>query len=272
MQRRTFLEHFGRVSVGAALTNCKGASVDPDAPWPGQRQAAVSFTYDDGMASHLDAAVSDLAGAGLRGTFYLFVNHATVKQRVPEWRLLFQHGHEIGNHTMNHPCRSNGKLQTYDANSLEQLEIGAAEHWLNVNVGVDPNRTYAYPCGDMTLGPDPGREDTYLSVVRHNVFAARTTQGSPNTPDTVRQDPWRIHAQEFRQGGLSPFELYLNETLRINGWAVFLFHGIGPESPTNYLATPRTVHQALIDYVKQREAIFWIAPLRDVARHILPRI
>ncbi len=39
--------------------------------WPNGAAAAVSLTFDDNCASHLDTAVPMLDEFGLRGTFYL---------------------------------------------------------------------------------------------------------------------------------------------------------------------------------------------------------
>ena len=74
--------------------------------WPGGAEAAVVLTYDDGIDSHLDVALPDLQEAGLRGTFYVSGFSSSLRSRMAEWRRLAELGHEIGNHTLFHPCLS----------------------------------------------------------------------------------------------------------------------------------------------------------------------
>ncbi len=71
------------------------------------KRAALSLTYDDGMDCHLDLVGPSLEDHGFRGTFYTPVN-ATLMGRMDEWAALSQRGHELGNHTLFHPCRSYG--------------------------------------------------------------------------------------------------------------------------------------------------------------------
>ena len=72
-------------------------------PWNG-RQAAVVITYDDGYAQQLDNALPLLDSLGLKATFYLSAYFPAVKDRLPEWKQAALRGHELGNHTLYHPC------------------------------------------------------------------------------------------------------------------------------------------------------------------------
>ena len=56
--------------------------------FPGGRRAAVSLTYDDGIAEQLDHAIPDLEESGLRGTFYIptLQHPGSWHDRLPEWR------------------------------------------------------------------------------------------------------------------------------------------------------------------------------------------
>src|SRR3954470_638734 len=40
-------------------------------PWPGSARAAVSLTYDDGLASHIEVVGPALEKHHLRGTFFI---------------------------------------------------------------------------------------------------------------------------------------------------------------------------------------------------------
>jgi peptidoglycan/xylan/chitin deacetylase (PgdA/CDA1 family) len=218
------------------------------------------------MGSGLDQAIPDLESAGFRGTFYLPVNlHVLTRKRA--WRKAFWSGHEIGNHSVKHPCRGaehKRNLEAYTPVDIRK-EILSAAKWLNRNVGVDTYRTFAYPCGHVAIG-NPPDEDSYAAAVQTCHFAARLAGGGINDFAAVAKNPLRIksavigypHGQE-----VEPFIDYCEEAVQLGGWAVIVFHGIGD----NWLPTERVVHQKLIEYLHDKR--FWVAPVRDVARYIL---
>jgi sialate O-acetylesterase len=72
--------------------------------WPKGAKAAVVFTYDDGLDCHLDVAVPQLDEFGFKGTFYCTGNSQSLYNRTDEWRTIARNGHELGNHTLFHPC------------------------------------------------------------------------------------------------------------------------------------------------------------------------
>src|SRR5436190_17053286 len=84
----------------AALT-AQVAAVAHSADWPNGARAAIVLTYDDAVASQLDNAIPALDSAGLKGTFFL----SNVRQAdVERWKAAAASGHELANHTLNHPC------------------------------------------------------------------------------------------------------------------------------------------------------------------------
>src|SRR4030095_16078405 len=142
--------------------------------WPEGAQAAVSLSYDDGMDSGLDHAVPDLEKAGFRGTFYLATGYWRVKVRKADWRNAFLKGHEIGSHTVRHPCRGSNhrhNLETYTPKRIRK-EILVANAWLDRQIGQDNYRTLAYPCGHRAIG-NPPDEESFLAAVSACHFAAR---------------------------------------------------------------------------------------------------
>src|SRR4051812_46956355 len=72
--------------------------------WPGGKKAAIALTYDDALASQLDIAIPQLNSAGLKGTFFLTGNLG--QSAIPRWQQASKTGHELGNHTVYHPCLS----------------------------------------------------------------------------------------------------------------------------------------------------------------------
>ncbi|HXO75349.1 MAG TPA: glycosyl hydrolase family 8, partial [Puia sp.] len=68
------------------------------------KQCAVVLTYDDAIDIDLDNVLPELDSAGLKATFYLIGSSPVVKKRVKEWQKAAAEGHELGNHSLFHPC------------------------------------------------------------------------------------------------------------------------------------------------------------------------
>jgi hypothetical protein len=86
--------------------------------WPDGAKAAICLTYDDALDGHLDYAIPQLDSAGFKGTFYCTGNSPSLYSRMGEWRMAAKNGHELGNHTLFHPClgvKANGtELETIE--------------------------------------------------------------------------------------------------------------------------------------------------------------
>jgi peptidoglycan-N-acetylglucosamine deacetylase len=246
----------------------------PENYWLGNKQAAISLTYDDGYVSNLDNAIPQLEIAGFRGSFYLHINNPDVQNNIARWKQAFENGHEVGNHTMNHFCGARLLELT-----TEQLifEVGGAEQWLIDNIGYDGFRAFAYPCtyiraGDAFMGDGAvmpkNFSDTYYSVVKGTYMISTTGFGTIN--DDYEKFVGGTHdidrnAILFNQPStLAPFIDFCKAALNSGGWAVIAFHGIGDDKMT----TDFSIHQELLNYLKQNEDKYWVAPLRDVAKHI----
>ena len=99
-------------------------------PWPEQCLGAVSLTFDDGLRSHLATAIPMLDEYGLNGTFYLNPpregNAADWSARLAPWRVAAGNGHEIGNHSLTHPCSENFAFKA-GARGLEHMTLDEIE-------------------------------------------------------------------------------------------------------------------------------------------------
>ncbi len=69
------------------------------------KEAALSFTFDDGASDQLTLAIPQLEERGWRGTFYIIGSFIPEEGKAFTWdviRELAGRGHEIGSHTMTH--------------------------------------------------------------------------------------------------------------------------------------------------------------------------
>ena len=125
--------------------------------WPDGKSAAVCLTYDDGLDCHLDIAAPALESFGFKGTFYCTGFSSSLSKRMEDWRSMAQRGHELGNHTLFHPCHGD-KFEwikpEYDLNhyTFDQLknELRTANVLLKAVDGLQ-ERTFAYTCANYTI-------------------------------------------------------------------------------------------------------------------------
>ena len=117
-------------------------------PFPENKPAMLSFTFDDGTLDHLETAAPELEKRGWRGTFYI---NPQSNNRPPEklldWngiRELYRRGHEIGNHTMSH-CHPS-KWETTKRYDLLAWEIAESQRQFSEHLGMRP-KSYTAPFG-----------------------------------------------------------------------------------------------------------------------------
>ncbi|HKG69685.1 MAG TPA: polysaccharide deacetylase family protein, partial [Segetibacter sp.] len=123
--------------------------------WPGNKKAAIVLTYDDALQSQLNIAIPQLDSFQFKGTFFLTGN--LTEKDIVRWRNAAKGGHELGNHTLYHPCRSSvissvSRYQSENYNAAIILrEISILNSFL---FAIDSNssRTYAYPCSETSVG------------------------------------------------------------------------------------------------------------------------
>jgi len=290
----------GGVSAGDAGTSsggpAAGASAGGGVPvvFEGGAVAAVSLTYDDGLDPHLATVQPALEAAGLRGTFYLSnfegVDHdwalpsvkeplLPLKPRHLAWMAAGAKGHELADHTVNHPCNAAAKapgfhLTDYDmARMQKELDESIARL---ARLGVTQPISFAYPCGSDKAGLGPPPTQDYSPLVAERFFAARVSVTGIADPTTVDL----LHVPQLDTGGKTGDELkkMVDDAIAAKGWLVLLFHGVGTEAtcsgslnyaPTtcmiNYLTTSTEAHAALVQYLADKKAQVWTAPFKQVA-------
>jgi peptidoglycan/xylan/chitin deacetylase (PgdA/CDA1 family) len=251
------------VTVGAAAAPATALSRPPRFPWPNGARAAVSLTYDDGLDSQLDHALPELDALGFRATFFL--TGYNIQWRLKDWSAVAAAGHEVADHTMNHPCA----LGRYSAARFEREEIAPTERLLSSEAGESRPRLFAYPCGYIGLGAGSPRErrERYLDLLRETFAAARTTVGPPNDPYRVPADPYRLHAFEPTYESNDPriaFR-YLHQAMARGDWAILIFHEV-LETPKGEGDTSIATHQRILEWIKSQP--LWVAPMGEALDYI----
>jgi peptidoglycan/xylan/chitin deacetylase (PgdA/CDA1 family) len=232
-------------------------------PWPLGARAAVSLSYDDGLDSQLEQVVPALEARGLKGTFFLVQEN--VDERIDDWIKVGGLGHEIGNHTVSHPCVLGG----YTEAAFAEREILPMEAYLDHHFGPRPVRTFAYPCGFLGLGRGDMRRrlGRYRQALEQTFAAARTVAGAPNDPARVATDRLDLQAFEptYDVDGVEPAIRYLDAALARGAWAILVFHEVLPARMGEGDTSIRT-HERILDLIAQRP--LWCAPMGEVFTHL----
>jgi peptidoglycan/xylan/chitin deacetylase (PgdA/CDA1 family) len=248
--------------AGLASAPAVIAKVEPFV-WPSGTRAAVSLTYDDAIQSQLDNAVPALAHHGLVATFFL-TGHSNVLESSPDrYRALVHAGHELGSHTMYHPCdrsfsfvKPGFALQDYD---LPRMQAELTENIQQLrDLGQKEPFSFAYPCGSTWLGEE---HTSYVPLIEQLFVAARGVNGRVSDPsqDTLFEVP-------SPNGNTSGPDLtsWVDRALAVSGWVVFTFHGVAGD----YLAVQADAHEALLSYLEQHKNSVWTERFGTVASYV----
>src|SRR5688572_7649145 len=122
--------------------------------WPSGKRVAISITFDDARLSQVEGGTALLDEFNVKATF--FVVPSAVEKRLEGWKKATASGHEIGNHSLNHPCTGNflwsrkNALEDYTLDKMRS-ELQDANKSIQKLLGVTP-RVFAYPCGQTFVG------------------------------------------------------------------------------------------------------------------------
>jgi peptidoglycan/xylan/chitin deacetylase (PgdA/CDA1 family) len=249
--------------VSTSCAWCQGA----DFHWPREHQmAAIVLTYDDALKSQLEFVVPQLEAAKMRGTFFL--DGDITPDDMLRWREVGARGHELGNHSLFHPCpramlpdRRNYFTEDYDVRRMIE-EIGVMN---DVLFGIDGQRTrtYSVPCSQTIVGGED-----YTDALRRSghVRAIRTggDQWNSVVTDFHRFDPFRTPSYgPVNEPGAQDLIAYAERVRSAGGLGVFQFHGVGGD----YLKVSAQAHQALVEYLRAHPEI-WVGTFQEVMDYV----
>ncbi len=233
-------------------------------PWHGKK-CAVVLTYDDAIDQHLDNAVPLLDSLGLKATFYVTAFSQSMQARLNEWKKLATKGHELGNHTLYHPCIG-GKGREwvkpeYDMNNYTVKRMVDETRMTNLFLQAldgKTKRTFAFTCGDMKIG-----DSSFIYAMKDDFVAARAVRAQMhkiNEIDLLNVDCYMVNGET----GAQMIE-WAKKAMETNSLLVILFHGVGGG---NALNVSIAAHREFLQYLKKNEKDMWIAPMLNVAEHI----
>ena len=246
------------------MTEGPRTSAQPFA-WPQDKRAALSLTFDDARSSQIDRGLPILAAHGVRATFYVSLEN--VRLRLDEWRRALEEGHEIGNHTLTHPCSGNfpwsraNALEDYTLERME-AELIDANREVQELLGVTPT-TFAYPCGETFVGR--GEE-----VVSYVPLVARLFQAGRGAFDTRHNDPAfcdlaQVGSCEADGAGFRELKSLLDLATQQGGWLILFSHEVGEEGRQT---TRSNTLGALCRHVQDPANGIWVDTVDVIGRYI----
>ena len=170
------------------------------AKFRGDKRAAVSLTYDDGLKEHIDLVAPQLEKRGLRGSFWIIGNKIGTldpnhgdRMTYEDLRDLHRRGHEVGSHTWSHPKLL--RLSTPDSVRMEMEKLDSAF----LANGLPKPMTMAYPYN--------GKNAAITRIVEEGRIGSRTFQvghGQQNNKTTLaKMTEWMHHLIDTHEWGVT---------------------------------------------------------------------
>ena len=236
--------------------------------WPEGRQGAVSLTFDDGAASQLRLAIPALNERGLHATFYLNPRGDTWETRMAPWAEVAAAGHELGNHSLTHPC-TRGFHDQLDVPCLERMALAdieadvlEAERRLQTLDPREGTRSFCYPCYMNYVGEGAAKQ-SYVPVIAKHFVAGRAKGEIANHPLTCDLHDLSSYPVERMSGAAL---VGLAERAMAGGrWAILTFHGIND----GHLSVTNGDLRELLDHLQRHQERLWTAPVATVAQRVI---
>jgi len=250
--------HPNFIFILATLGTAGFAAADDHPTWPDDQRMAISLSYDDALDSQLDNAIPSLNHYDLNGSFYLTLASSTVHIRLDEWREAADQGHELGNHTIYHPCSAalpdrNWVASYYNIDKyvIDEIvhEVTVANSFLHAIDG-RTERTLTPPCDDIVVSGED-----YIPAVRDMFVSIKGFESSDPT-FAVLWAPYEVSGTELinrvkleKEKGTKLFNVH--------------FHGVGGD----HLAVSSEAHEQLLEYISANPEIYWVDSYISIMKH-----
>ncbi|BCU78115.1 polysaccharide deacetylase family protein [Luteolibacter sp. LG18] len=247
------MKPFLSVAALVALMSVASAEAPRIARFSGDRAAAISYTFDDGLRDQYTLAVPMLNEVGFKGTFFVIPKSvaATVEDAEKrkddkrawgtitwdELRKMAAQGHEIGSHTWSHTGVTKQTPEQVEEELVKSRDAIAKE------IGRPP-LTLAFPFNQTT-------PEITAAALKHYIACRDSQLGVGGERSTVE---W--------------LDKWTDQQVRDHKWGVVMAHAIG----SGYSAfTDPEILRTHLQHVKAREKEIWVDTFANVARYTRER-
>lgn len=233
--------------------------------WPDGKKLAISLSFDDARESQVLVGTTLLDAYGVKATF--FVVPSAVEKQLAGWKKAVASGHEIGNHSLTHPCARNfswsrdNALENY---TLKQMQNNLTacnqqlEELLHVKCDV-----FAYPCGQKYVGSGTNTKSYVPLVAKMFVLGRGWKDEAPNDPRFCNFA--QLTGTEMDGKDFEDILVMINNAKENGLWLVLAGHEMGD---SGYQTTRLSMLKQLLAYAQDPANGIWIAPMGTVAQYI----
>ncbi len=201
----------------------------------------------------------------MKATFYIVPS--SVEKRLDGWKKAVASGHEIGNHTLSHPCSGNfawSRMKALEEYTLDKMraEMEGCNRRTKELLGVTPE-TFAYPCGQKFVGRGVETK-SYVPLTAELFVAGRGWMDeAPNDP--MYCDLAQLTGIEMDNKSFEQIRSIIEKAKETGQWVVLGGHEIGKDGPQT---TRVAMLQRLLKYATDPANGIWVAPVGTVAKYV----
>jgi peptidoglycan/xylan/chitin deacetylase (PgdA/CDA1 family) len=233
--------------------------------WPEGKKMAISLTFDDARLSQPDYGIPLLDKLGVKATFY--ISEDNLLRRTDSWKNAVSNGHEIGNHSVLHPCSGNfvwsrnKALENYTPEAMKR-ELDSANRFIYTVLGIKPV-SFAYPCGQTFVGRGKMTR-SYVPVIAEMFETGRGWLGeSPNDPSFC--DLSQLMGMELDGKSFEQIKALIESAGRNGQWLILAGHEMNNSgSQTSLLSTI----DAICRYAINPADSIWIDNVHNIAAYV----
>ncbi len=240
--------------------------------WPKQLQCAVSLTYDDAMGMHHAEVAPLLNRYGMNATFNIPCARGFFDS-VDLWRKVAAAGHELGNHTLFHPCwrleedMPQWLSPCYNLRDYSQQRFADEVHLANQLLTLVDGReehTFANPCHNTMIGSGESAVSFERILPSYVVAARGELTEKPADPHSCSL--YNIGTLTGDRKTFFEIRDEIEAAAESGGWLVYTIHRVEKGNRKNKMDSDE--HCTLIEWLYEHRDRVWTAPMIDIARYV----
>jgi peptidoglycan/xylan/chitin deacetylase (PgdA/CDA1 family) len=191
-----------------------------------------------------------------------------LEKREDGWKAAVEAGHEIGNHTMSHPCSGNfnssrdNVLEDFTPSRMEE-EFSQAADAIRTKLGITPT-TFAYPCGQTFIGRGEEVQSYIPLVARHFAVGRRGFDEIHNDPGFC--DLAQVTGLDFDGASFERCKSLIDRAIaRGGGWLILHGHEVADSGPKRVLTETL---DSLCRYCQDPAQEIWIDTVATIGQYV----
>ncbi|NQU88200.1 MAG: polysaccharide deacetylase family protein, partial [Mariniphaga sp.] len=233
--------------------------------WPEGKNMGLSLTFDDARLSQIDKGIPILDKYNIKASFY--VSPDLMEQRIDGWKKAVANGHDIGNHSVVHPCSGNftwarnRAIEDYTLKSM-YAELDSATRIIQNVLGITPN-SYAYPCGQTFIGKEK-QTQSIVPLISSMFETGRTWMNeAPNDP--VYCDMAQLTGMEMDGKSFEQIKVLIENARKTGSWLVLAGHETDTGGDQTTLLNTL---EAICEYASDPANEIWIDNVHNIAKYV----